>query len=245
MAKTKKKGKPIWLRTTAFFKNAGIGFASALTDLALNKKKNKPTIILYLLIVLSLLLSPLIFASSQTSVTKSTTADWDLGTNTGVTTTGDEIKLTGRSTSWYNNTAPTFYDSAYSYRRKITFDNSAQAENLANFPVMLKLNNAALSWSGKIQADMDDVIFKDADGTALKWEWETKAPTGESIAWVKVPQVDASSSTDFIYMDYGNASATDQSDPANVWENNYKEVLHLNETSGTIIDSSGNANNGT
>ncbi|MBU2595654.1 DUF2341 domain-containing protein, partial [Patescibacteria group bacterium] len=224
-------------RTTAFLKNAGVNFASSITDIALDKKKRRPILILYLLIVLSLLLSPLIFASSQTSITKSTSADWDLGTNAGVTTTGDEIKLTGRSTSWYNSSAPTFYDSAYSYRRKITFDNSAQAENLANFPVMLKLNNAALAWSGKIQADLDDVIFKDADGTALKWEWETKAPTGESIAWVKIPQVDASTTTDFIYMDYGNPSATDQSDAVNVWTNGFSDRYGSSEASGNLASS--------
>ena len=209
-------------------------------EFILDKKKRQFSLAFYvamvMIVVFTQTLSTLTVAASQTSATKSSSADWDLGTNAGVTTTGDEIKLTGRSTSWYNNTAPTFYDSAYSYRRKITFDNSAQAENLTDFPVMLKLNNADLSWNAKIQADMDDVIFKDADGTALKWEWETKAPGGESIAWVKIPQIDLSSSTDFIYMDYGNGSATDQSDPANVWTNGYAGVWHMNEASwdGTV-----------
>jgi hypothetical protein len=77
----------------------------------------------------------------------------------------------------------------FGWRRTITFDNSAQAENLANFPVMIKANNSELNWSGIVQADLDDVIFVDSNNTTLlNWEWETKNSSGESIAWVKVPQ---------------------------------------------------------
>ncbi|MCX6811713.1 MAG: hypothetical protein NT039_03425, partial [Candidatus Berkelbacteria bacterium] len=93
-----------------------------------------------------------------------TQAEWNTGSYTNTdATAGGNLELTSQPT-WYNSTAPTFYDSAYTYRRKITFANSAYAENLTDFPVMLKLDNASLAWLGKIQSDLDDVIFKDADG---------------------------------------------------------------------------------
>lgn len=184
-------------------------------------------------------------ASAASPWSVDTQAEWNTGSYTNTdATAGGSLELTSQAT-WYNRTAPTFYDSAYSYRRKITFDNSAYAENMTDFPMMLKLDNASLAWSGKIQADMDDVVFRDADGSTLKWEWETKAPTGESIAWVKIPKIDASSSTDFIYMDYGNPSATDQSDQANTWNTNYKGVWHLNEASGMVYDATSNNHDGT
>lgn len=166
-------------------------------------------------------------------------ADWDQGSYTDTEANSGNLNLTSQPT-WYNSPAQSYYNSSYDYRRKITFDNAAQAENLTDFPVMLKLDNASLAWSGKIQADLDDVIFRDANGSLLKWEWEKKAPTGESIAWVKIPKIDASSNTDYIYMDYGNPSATDQSDAVNVWTNGYAAVWHMNQASGNITDSTGN-----
>ena len=137
----------------------------------------------------------------------------------------DEPRISSfaRSAPWiaaeYKNQGPNTFTTfgapqnsdSYSYRRKISFDNSAQAENLVNFPVDVKANNSSLAWSSLIQADMDDVIFVDADDTTpLSFEWETKVPAGDSIAWVKVPQVNASSSADYVYMYYGNPSTSSQ-----------------------------------
>jgi hypothetical protein len=130
------------IKSGAFF------LLAAIIGFILDKRKRQFSLAFYVslvtIVIFTQILSTLTVAASQTSVSKTTSADWDLGTNTGVTTTGDEIKLTGRSTSWYNSTAPAFYDLDYSYRRTITFDNSAQAENLANFPVMVKATNDEL-----------------------------------------------------------------------------------------------------
>ena len=203
-------------------------------DIFVNEKKsylNQVFLFLCFLLIVGLVIqtSPVGLAVAQTSISKSTTADWNLGTLTNITTTGNEMKITPRS-PWYNTD--------YSYRRKITFNNSAQAENLQNFPVMVKATNAALSWLSKIREDLYDVVFVDADDTTLlDFEWEKKDRTGESIAWAKVPQIDASSTTDFIYMYYGYASGTDLSDSAGVWSNGYVGVWHLSETSGQHADS--------
>lgn len=60
---------------------------------------------------------------------------------------------------------------------------------------------------------------------------------------VKVPTLASSADTD-LYLYYGNASATDQSDPTAVWDSNYLGVWHGNNcaTDGTkICDSTSNA----
>lgn len=110
-----------------------------------------------------------------------------------------------------------WYDTSWGYRRKITFDNSAQTENLTNFPVMVKLDSTRISYANT-QDSGQDIRFTDSDGTTLlKYEIEKWDETGTSTVWVKVPQIDASSSTDNIYMYYGNSSVADGQDATNVW----------------------------
>ena len=61
-----------------------------------------------------------------------------------------------------------------------------------------------------------------------------------------MPQIDAGSSTDFIWMYYDNPSATAPPPTTAVWDANYKGVWHLDEASGTTnFDSTVNANHGT
>src|SRR6185295_13265445 len=71
-----------------------------------------------------------------------------------------------------------------------------------------------------------------------------------SYVWVRVPHIDASSDTDHIYMDYGDAALADgQSVPA-TWASTYRGVWHLSQDpnaggTGDIRDSSGAANHAT
>ncbi len=57
-------------------------------------------------------------ASSQTSISKTSTADWDKGTNSGVSTASDEVKISSIA-GWA--------DSSYAYRKQVTV--TAQASN--------------------------------------------------------------------------------------------------------------------
>lgn len=136
----------------------------------------------------------------------------------------------------------------WSNRRKITFDNSLQAENLTNFPVMVKINSSRIDYA-KTQNSGQDLRFTDSDGkTLLDYEIEVWNESGDSFAWVRVPQIDASSSTDSIYMYYGNAGASDAQNKTGVWRSEYKGVWHLSETgngtAGEYKDSTSNANHG-
>jgi hypothetical protein len=112
-------------------------------------------------------------------------------------------------------------------RRKLTFNNSAQAENLVNFPVLVVLNSSRIDY-GQTQNQGQDLRFTDSDGvTILAHEIEKWDEAGTSYVWVKVPQIDASSTTDHIWMYYGNASAADGQNPAGVWSNGFETVWHL------------------
>lgn len=134
----------------------------------------------------------------------------------------------------------------FSKRKQLTFDNSGQAENLTDFPVMVKLTTSRVTYGDFGKADGTDLRFADANNvTELKYHIEKWDNTGDSFIWVKVPQIDASSSTDYMWMYYGYASASDVQDAANTFpsSNNFMDVYHFAETSGNYLDSSSNANN--
>jgi hypothetical protein len=133
----------------------------------------------------------------------------------------------------------------WTYRKSLTFNNSNQSENLINFPVLVILTPGNFDYS-HCQSDGRDIRFVDADDTTgLKYQIEEWNYNGDSTIWIKVPQIDGSSSTDYIWMYYGNPAAADGQDAENVWETNYVAVWHLGEGgTGTRYDSTINNNDG-
>jgi len=160
------------------------------------------------------------------------------------------IKLAPATTSgvgWYN--------SSWSYRKQITIDSNkvSGASALSSFPILFSVTDSDLKFTGsggKVASSTGaDILFTASDGTTkLSHEIEKySSSTGETIAWVKIPSLSATSDTT-IYIYYGNASATDQQDTSNVWDTNYKGVWHLGEGYSTNAnfykDSTSNANHG-
>ncbi|KPJ58249.1 MAG: hypothetical protein AMJ46_14480, partial [Latescibacteria bacterium DG_63] len=153
-------------------------------------------------------------------------------------------------------------DCGYAYKRAITIDHNqvigdiGDTVDLIDFPVLIKesgtwLRNSAYT-DGRIEsADGYDLIFKDSTETlTLAHEIEyyyagSEAENGELVAWVKIPTLDADANT-VIYMYYGNSCITSETQNKNaVWNSSYKLVQHLQETSGTHEDSTGNNNHST
>ncbi len=142
-------------------------------------------------------------------------------------------------TAWCNISSSDC-NSSWLSRRKITFDNSASSTNLTNFPILVSLTSSNIDYS-KTQDNGQDIRFVDADGTtALSYEIEKWDESGTSLVWVNVPQIDAASTTDYIYMYYNNTSATDNQSVAATWNSGYKGVWHLkNGTTLSATDSTG------
>src|SRR3989304_2854394 len=115
----------------------------------------------------------------------------------------------------------------WGFKRKLTFNNSGQVENLVNVPVLVVLNSSRIDYS-QTQNQGQDLRFTDSDGTTLlAHEIEQWDEAGTSYVWVKVPQIDGASTTDHIWMFYGNASAVDGQNPPAVWSNGFESVYHL------------------
>jgi hypothetical protein len=141
-----------------------------------------------------------------------------------------------------------WWDTDWTKRQILTFDNLRQSEHLSDFPVLVKLTGGYNIDYSQTQANGEDLRFIDADGTALAYEVDEWNENGTSYVWVRVPQVDGWSNTDYILMYYGNATAAAGESPHDVWSPAYRGVWHLDETgSGAVdefTDSSAFANHG-
>jgi hypothetical protein len=141
------------------------------------------------------------------------------------------------SLSYINNIDPTLI-----YKMKITFNNVAASEDLVNFPVLIKVNSTRIDYS-KTQDTGLGIRFYDSDGvTTLPFEIEKWDETGDSFIWVKVPNIPAGSNNDYIWMQYANTAFPETQQPSQVWDSNYKSVMHLNDSSSSIhvLDSTSN-----
>ena len=139
-----------------------------------------------------------------------------------------------------------WYDTSWDYRNKITVSlNSVISNDLSDFPVLIKFTHDDLKQAN--ESEGRDFVFTLSDGTTKLFheiEYYDNA-TGEIIAWVNFPTLVAASSTD-IYIYYkGNTVGFNSAD---VWNDDYVLVWHLNQTStgtvGEFRDSTSNGNDG-
>ncbi len=142
-----------------------------------------------------------------------------------------------------------WWNTNWTRRQQLTFDNLAQSETLTDFPVLVVLNPGNIDYA-QTQDDGSDLRFFAADGTPLAYEIEHWNEGGESSVWVRVPQIAGNSNSDSIWMYYGNAAAAPGADPSGVWDGNFVGVWHLNEeqagtgTAGIYQDSTAFGNDG-
>ncbi len=137
----------------------------------------------------------------------------------------------------------TWWDYSWTYRKTITINHANVAGSLTSFPVLINTTDADLA--SKAQSDGDDIAFADLSGNKLDHEIELySSATGHLVAWVRLPTLSSTNDTVF-YMYYGNPSASNQQNPAGVWDSNFRMVQHLKEASGNYHDSTANQNDGT
>ena len=151
-------------------------------------------------------------------------------------------------------TPPTPTPPATACQRSLTIDHTKVPSTQSNFTVLVSLTDPALKTvanGGHVaNANGYDIgFYADSGGTTkLKWEVEKyDGTTGNLIAWVKIPSVSSSTDTVF-YLMYGDSSInTDQSDPPNTWDSNFKGVWHMadNAANTTIRESTVTGANGT
>ncbi|HEY7759918.1 MAG TPA: DUF2341 domain-containing protein, partial [Burkholderiales bacterium] len=139
-----------------------------------------------------------------------------------------------------------WWDTSWQYRRQIVVDNLGRGQ-LTDFPILVALDTSTIDYA-QTQNQGQDLRFVDGNGAVLAHEIELWNESGTSYVWVKVPVVDANSSSDYITMYYGNAAAADGQNADAVWNAAYVGVWHLNQAgsgaAGEFRDSSGTGNHG-
>ena len=136
-----------------------------------------------------------------------TPADYYTYNSTYVEVTGSNAQLkdlgssTYQPTSLFANTNPTRY-------KDITLSSDT---DLTDFQVKL-----SITYDSDMQADFDDLRFADSDNNVLKHYIESYTASTSATVWVKVPTIDDVNGAT-IKMYYGDSSATDASDPDNVF----------------------------
>jgi len=157
--------------------------------------------------------------------------------------------------------AATSASAAFARRKVITIDRTLVpgTANHVNFPVLVSIagdaNLQTTANGGSVtSAQGHDILFRGEDATTcapagspcrLDHEIESyDGVTGTLVAWVRVPTLKysgAGAPDTVIYMYYGDATVTcSQQNKTGVWDANYREVFHLNE-SGDHTDSTKNA----
>jgi len=162
------------------------------------------------------------------------------------TTTVTVFSSSGSSASttllWQDPVAWWNYD--WGYRKLITLSHSQVPSDQTNFPVLINISTDT-DLRDSAQSNGNDIAFTDASGNQLHHQIEKyTSATGQLIAWVNVTSLSSSSDTQ-IYMYYGNSGCSSQQSTSGVWDGNYLGVWHLNESSGTILDSTSNGKSGT
>lgn len=143
-------------------------------------------------------------------------------------------------------------EAAYSYNRSITIAHGqCGTADSSNFPVLVKLDSGSAGTTMKVAGSGGhiqhsgnsasgptvtmpyDLIFTSDSGGTTKIPWEVESYDGAAgtlLAWVKTT---CNHTTDqVIYVFYGDsgvntAQNTGSFTPANVWDSNYKTVLHM------------------
>ena len=109
--------------------------------------------------------------------------------------------------------------------------------SVSDFPTLVRLNSSRIDYAD-VKNGGADIQFTDASGeTVYPHEVDTWNPDGESLVWVRLPQL-ASGAKFRMY--YGDASVSVNTSATNVWTG-YDLVCHV---SGNANDSTANARHG-
>ena len=127
--------------------------------------------------------------------------------------------------------------SAYAKSVEITFSGYAGSSALANFPVLVRVSAVNGFDYAKFQAaGGGDLRFSDAAGNLLASEIDTWNDGGESLVWVKVPELTSATT---ITAHYGCASPVTALAASDVWSEGYVGVWHLSQGALPLAESSG------
>ncbi len=126
---------------------------------------------------------------------------------------------------------------AYEQSFEVSFPGYAGSTTLQNFPALVRISPRlnGFDYSKCKVPGGGDLRFSDEGGNLLDSEVDTWNSNGESLVWVKIPSLNATTKITAHYGCYSPAAVTS----ANVWSAGYVGVWHLNESALPLKESSG------
>ena len=131
-----------------------------------------------------------------------------------------------------------WWDTGWNYRKEITIDHTKVTGSFTNFPVLISLSGDS-NLASFAQANGDDIVFTNQDGTVVLAHEIDYYNSGTLQAWVNVTSLSSTTDT-VLYMYFGNATCPNQENPTGVWGSSFVMVQHMQETSGVHYDSTSN-----
>ncbi len=183
----------------------------------------------------SILIIVEIFTASLLPVVTDIRSSYEDMTDRMIEQVQTEIDITDITSAWWNQ--------SWNNRKMITIDHTKVISDVYNFPILINITDSDLK--NRAQSDGDDIVFIDSNNKD-KYSHEIELydnNNGHLVAWIKIPRVRSSRDTQ-LYMYYNNSDVSNQEDITGTWDSNYAMVQHLNESSGTLFDSSSNNNDG-
>lgn len=204
------------------------------------------------------------------NVAKTDSSPWSIAQNEYAVNVGSHVSGSYVDTQAIDGSYETFRKSysgggwlgGWSKRIRITIDHSNIANTLNDFPVMVYLSNSSGRFRNDVSYVFDELQSADnskkiaittSDGITQCFveieRWD--ATNREAWLWTKVPSISSSQDTPlYLYYDKNQADNTahvgDAASTAamNVWDSNFRLVLHLAESSEVHQDSTSNSNIG-
>ena len=138
-----------------------------------------------------------------------------------------------------SETRPTAYAKKIEFSVSYEIATTLGADTMTDFPVLVRLSSAAVdnydasafAYNGR------DLYFEDENGSALSFELDTFDSAGETLVWVKIPSLSASTKFTCYYGGPENLL----NEPTDVWSG-YLGVWHYNTTEATVPNATANAN---
>ena len=138
-----------------------------------------------------------------------------------------------------------WWDSSWTYSKKIIIDHTKVAGDETNFPVLIQ--NTSSDFADHARADGYDFRVVSSDNTT---EYHIELVDYDSATgalnelWCNVTSLSGDTDT-VLWLYYGNAGADTDPSSTDTWDSHFKGVWHMNDTSGGIVDSTGEGNDGT
>jgi rRNA maturation protein Nop10 len=162
---------------------------------------------------------------------------------TTLTFTDNAAFLTADSASVSFVSGLTWWNTSFFKRIPITLNNLDQAFTHTNIQVLVRLNSSRINYANTL-AGGADIRFTLADHTTvLSYDIESWNAAGESLIWVRIPSISASTQR-IIYMYYDNLSASTTENAAATWSG-YSGVWNMDKTGANYIDATGSGKTGT